>query len=148
MDDRQAKTVPALAVAPVWNGHNHCVRGWGENPAPIIADRYLQRPRVDTMRAAPRAGINECLPELANCAPTTPFDSTHHDTTCGARYNHEKLDPGIQRRRAEIRKDARVRAPRAMGRFSIGVLNRPARCLSQRREATNIAPSSASRQAR
>ena len=78
------------------------LRGWRKS-SPIIADRYAAAIEI-SYDACCAAGMDQRIAhQVCQGAPNRSLNSKHHDTAL--RMLQRELDPGVQRRRAEIRED-------------------------------------------
>ena len=104
LDDRQAQPVPHLCGRASLERLNSIeLRGWGKS-SPIIADRYTPTTEISYDACGAAYMDQRIAYQVCQGAPNRSFDPKHHDTTLRSPLQRE-LDPGIQRRRAEIRKD-------------------------------------------
>ena len=77
--------------------------GWGDS-SPVIADRYAPTTEMSYDACGAACMDQRIADQICQGAPYRSFDAEYHDTVLRNLLQRE-LDPDVQRRRAEIRKD-------------------------------------------
>ena len=78
--------------------------GGRRDAGPIITDRYAPTTEIGYDARGAACMDQRIADQVGQCAPNRSFDAEHDDAAFRDRLQRE-LDAGIQRRRAEIRKD-------------------------------------------